>query len=678
MTGPADESRAISDVGRVRAMPYGLARTQAAERLVRRFETSGPPQVLPYAIATVVDSMFWAGEVERSFVPFTRLLRLWDTNPEHFDQHDRRALFWMFTWMVANLMEYPQVPAAQIEATIEDMARRYALEGLGTNAVARQRFLWAQERGDDAATDAAFEAWRATPRDDYSQCEACKPGDQAAYLYTRGRHEEAARVVEQALAESARCATEPASMLSVLQLAYLALGRAEDAARAHRRAVAELERATGELAGARGYVVEFLARSGNDDAALRRIVADQRLLATCETPRARLDWLVRVGTALHLVRAGGGGDRTVPLAWPVRTQTDTAPVTAPSPAATGASPTVAELDDWVRAEATALAVAFDERNGSDAASRLVTAAWSAQRSGHVVDLTVVRPEALVGTDADAAGAHAEAQDPVGTDVAVEGAPGAGEAPGEPDGLEALLERAEKAEDDEDWVLAADLYVRASRLEQADGLLRDAGWSVARAARCAWRSSDPVGATGTYLVALQMLDAADTPPELLVPVLADHAACAAEAGTPGAALPAVDVHAARLEELLAQEDPTDVEPHLAERTRLGRRRARLALAVLRARLLATTGGLAAAAEVAGATAVALAEAGAVGEAAHAFWLAGRVHRDLGDLAAAAWHLESAVEGMALYPDRRARADAASELIAVLRAAGRDEEADAVEL
>ena len=122
--------RANKAISRISDMPYGLARTQAAEQEARRIEEEGPYGALAYALSTLVDSMFWSGEVEKSFVPFTRMVRWWDEHPEHFDSSDRHSLFWMFKWMVADLMEFPMVPAEQIEATIADMERRLQHRGL--------------------------------------------------------------------------------------------------------------------------------------------------------------------------------------------------------------------------------------------------------------------------------------------------------------------------------------------------------------------------------------------------------------------------------------------------------------------------------------------------------------------------------------------------------------------
>ena len=208
------------EIGAVRRMPYGQARSSAAQRLVTEVEADGPPESLAYAYATLVEAYVWGGEVEKAFVPFTRSLRWADEHPEHLDETDWHMHFWSFKWMVADLMEYPAVPAEQIERTLEDMARRYAVAGNGTDAVAHQRFVWASARGTQD-TEEAYQAWVSTPRDEYSQCEACDPGDRAVHLFETGRTAEGIRLVERVLEDDPRCATEPADMLSWLALAYL-------------------------------------------------------------------------------------------------------------------------------------------------------------------------------------------------------------------------------------------------------------------------------------------------------------------------------------------------------------------------------------------------------------------------------------------------------------------------
>ncbi|RMI04789.1 hypothetical protein EBM89_17595, partial [Cellulomonas triticagri] len=357
------------EITRVREMPYGLARSQAAERQVRLVDAEGPDAARAYALGTLVEAYQWGGEVDRSFVAFARLLRWWDEHPEHFDAHDTHGMFWSFKWMISGLADFPTVPAEQIDRTLADMERRYALAGNGMDAVVYERFAWARQRGAADVED-AYQAWIATPRDDFSQCEACDPGDRAAWLIATDRVEEGIRLIERTLTENPSCASEPADMLSYLAEAYLDTGRPRDAARAHRQAVAALAQAESDMVGARGRRVRLLARGGQVDRALRAIEADQQYLTGGDTPYSRLAFGRLVGSATHVLREAGHGERAVRL--------------TAVPAAT-----VAELDDWLRAQVDALAAQFDARNGTPSESESVARAWSARPAADALDLDVL-------------------------------------------------------------------------------------------------------------------------------------------------------------------------------------------------------------------------------------------------------------------------------------------------
>ncbi|RMI08904.1 hypothetical protein EBM89_12505, partial [Cellulomonas triticagri] len=97
----------------------------------------------------------------------------------------------------------------------------------------------------------------------------------------------------------------------------------------------------------------------------------------------------------------------------------------------------------------------------------------------------------------------------------------------------------------------------------------------------------------------------------------------------------------------------------------------------ARLLATldrVGDAAAAAALAQRAAESYAGLGALPDAAHAFWLAGRLHDGLGNVEDAVWHLESAVEGFTAARQRGPRGEAANVLVDVLRRSGQEARAD----
>ncbi len=664
MTRSVEEAN--REISRVRKMPYGIARTQAAEQQVRLVEAEGPDASRAYALNVLVESFVWGGEVERAYLPFTKAVRWYDEHPEHFDAEDTHGLFWSFKWMVGHLSDFPDIPAEQIEATLADMERRYALAGLGRDAVAFEAFGWARLRGSDDV-DALFEEWVRTPRDDYSQCHACDPGDRASYLVERGDDDEAARLIQATLDSGATCATEPADMLSTLALIHLDAGRAEQAVATHRRAVAALAGAPSDMTSARGSRFVLLARGGQTRRALRALTEDAHLLLEADTPHGRFDFLTDVvaGTAALLPDAAAH------------------PVTLDGVPASD----VAALHAWCVAEATALAAAFDARNGTDRFARRLTEARETRPADVTLDLAVIPTGTPTGT------APVAAQVPAPVVVSDDGPLGPlGSDPASlPGGLlddlvvtdESAADRAERLVRGGDLVAGAAAWIEASASAQAQGRLADAGLALAEAARCAQEAGDEEGAAATYPAAVSRMRAGGVEPEVVTAVVVAWAPVAAATGDAQAVLGAVDALLTELSDAAGPAATADAAADLAgadlaERAEAARRRARADLDDTAARVLASSGPEHAADAAARATRAAESYAGAghVADAAHAFWLAGRLHDGLGQVDEAVWNLESAVEGFSIAHKPGPRSEAASALVTVLRAAGRDDQADEV--
>ena len=660
----------------VREMPYGVARSTAAEAELARITADGPVEARAYALFVLVESYVWGNEVTKAYLPFTQLLRWWDEHPEHFDEQDTHSLFWSFKWMVGNLMDFPAVPAAQIERTLDDMERRYAVAGNGMNAVTMSRFQWARARGtQDTAT--AYEAWVATPRDDFSQCEACEPGDRAAYLFDAGRLDEGIRLLEQVLAGSPECATEPGDMLSRLQLAYLETGDADKAAATHRRGLRHLDNGV-SMEGPQGRHIEFLARTGNVERAVTRIVEHQDHLVTADSPRDRWAFLLSVGTATSLLVAEHG-ERPLAL--------------REVPAST-----VAELDAWVRREAREIAAAFDARNGTDATARRTEEVWENVPTLLPVSLSVLgtagadAPVPATGRSATAAAGTTETAPATGgpADISAftagtavtseDRVARAGDAP-------SLVARAEDVRSD-DPAGSAGLYQRAAALLEAEGALDEAGFALAEAAQLAANEQDVEGALAAFPRALALLRAGGVAPAYRGPVVRAHARLTARAGDAGAGLVAVDKALTEAGDGVVDGTAgpsgsagaagtvgtAGTGIAAAEEERAARERRELL--DTRARLLATLGEHERASSAAEAVAEEYARAGDLGGAAHAFWLAGTTRSDAGDLESGVLALESALDGFGLAQDHASRALVGNELVTVLRRLGRHDEAGQV--
>lgn len=642
MTRTLDEVN--REITRTRRMPHGMARTQAAEQQVKAVEAEGPDEARAYALFTLVESYQWGGEPERSFVPFAQMLRWWDERPEMFDEQDEHSLFWSFKWMASGLSDYPNIPAAQIERTLDDMERRYSLAGKGLDAVRYERFVWARMRGSDDQ-EQLFQTWIATPRDDFSQCEACDPGDRASYLFATGRTEEGIRLIEETLTHNPSCASEPADMLSYLADAYLDTGRAADAARTHRRAVAALADAESDMVGARGRRIRLLARAGQPVRAVRAIESEQHLLTGADNPYSDLVFARTVGAATHVLRAEH----------------------ADAPLRLSAVPaaTVAELDDWLHARADDLAGQFDRRNGTDSEAVLVAEAWAAVPAPVTIDLDVL-PRDLTGTLRTPVPATADAAEPGSAAV-----PDEDQRP--------AAERAEALAGSGDLEGAAAAYLAAAAQAEAAGLLVDAGFALAEAAHCAQALGDDDGAAAGYQSAVGRLRAGGTDAATLVQVVVAWAGAAAATGGAADLLTEVDRLVADLQDPPhpAGDGAGPVAEDLAAREQAARRRAVADLEDTAARLLATLGGEERTADAA-ARAQRAAETygglGALADAGHAFWLAGRLCDGLGRVDEAVWNLESAMEGFGRARQRDPWGEAANLLVDVLRRSGQTTRAE----
>lgn len=295
------------------------------------------------------------------------------------------------------------------------------------------------------------------------------------------------------------------------------------------------------------------------------------------------------------------------------------------------------LHTWVHREAKALAQLFDARAGTahyaDEIARALTARRVALPAGGVPSWTAMGATADVGEPATASGGESGASPTTGDPAA--------------DPIGALAPHDELA-----------------RVAEEGGFLADAGRHWAEAAHEAQLAGDDASAHARYATAVPRLLVGDAPLALVARVIAAWAPTAAR-------LDQTDDILCDLSSAL-----TASTAILGEDQELARVRADLL--DTRARILASTRpdlhddivrDAVASAEL-------YAQAERIADAAHSFWLAGRIQRDNDRATEAIWSLESAVEGFRLARDREHRALVAGELIELLRATGQPDRADAL--
>ncbi|MDN3025116.1 tetratricopeptide repeat protein [Streptomyces sp. S.PB5] len=333
--------RAMAENGE---QPEGPARNARAEQLLTEAEKLNIPLAVIEALGHQLKVYNYSSEKDRMFVPFARLLRLWDERPEDFDEYETHTLHWVFKWVSSGMTDQPHVPLASIEKWLGEMAHRYRLAGHSERAVRSAEFNVAAHIGDVPRAERAYAAWLAADRDRMADCHACELHGQGWWQSERGRDEEALRLWAPVLEGELTCAHEPHTSLAASLLPLLRLGRLDEARANHLRGF-RLVRAMESMRGAYADHVEFCALTGNEARALELLAERPAYFTDTGHPRSGLEFLSVVTLLMDRLTSLGLGDRQVP-----------------GPA--DRSWTARELAAHARAEALDLAGRFDARNGT--------------------------------------------------------------------------------------------------------------------------------------------------------------------------------------------------------------------------------------------------------------------------------------------------------------------------
>ena len=342
---------AAQKIAATRDLPYGSARTAAMEYITRTLEREGPESMLPEAYLNLVEAYVFGQPTPASFAVFSKLLRLYDAHPEHFDEFTARTLFWQFKWIIGDMTAYPQISKAQARELLDEMRRRYRLAGMGEMAPDRAEYMWAAHIGEDEAAETWRARWLAHGEDEMD-CGSCRHGGILRDHVTDGDFEAAIRM---GAPTEDLCNREPAASHRQLALAYLHVEDGESAGRHLLRAAANRDQYDPDDL---GVELEVLARGQNLQAAFD-LLADhgKRALDLAGDPGDNRNFL-------RYIVAG--------LAWALEDHGDMP--TGLRPDGQTSRATLRELYDWALAESRPLAQAFDRRAGNTRFSESLEAA----------------------------------------------------------------------------------------------------------------------------------------------------------------------------------------------------------------------------------------------------------------------------------------------------------------
>ncbi|MFD6305082.1 tetratricopeptide repeat protein [Streptomyces sp. NPDC060223] len=371
--------------------PEGPARNARAELLLAEAEKLGIPLAVIEALAHQLKVYNYSSEKDKMFVPFARLLRMWDEHPEDFDEYEIHSLHWVFKWMSAGMLDQPHIPLASIEKWLGEMEHRYRLAGHSERAVRSAEFSVSAHLGDLDRAERAYAAWLAAGRDTMADCHACELHGQGWWQALRGSDAEAVELWGPVLEGEYSCAHEPHTVLASSLVPLLRLGRVDEARANHLRGF-RLVRAMESMRGAYADHVEFCVLSGNEARALELLAERPAYFTDSGDPRSKLDFMAVVALLMDRLTSLGLGDQSVP-----------GPV--------GRAWTASDLAAHARGEALSLAARFDARNST---SYVSTRARARMNQPPLVDrlplgVRSVRPAPAVHTPRPPAGAEPAAE-----------------------------------------------------------------------------------------------------------------------------------------------------------------------------------------------------------------------------------------------------------------------------
>ncbi|MGW7255946.1 tetratricopeptide repeat protein [Streptomyces sp. NPDC054834] len=344
MTGITDFDALRRAMAENSEQPEGPARNARAEQLLAEAEKLNIPLAVIEALGHQLKVYNYSSEKDKMFVPFARLLRVWDERPEDFDEYETHSLHWVFKWVSAGMLDQPHVPLASIEKWLGEMEHRYRLAGHSERAVRSAEFSVAAHIGDLDRAERAYAAWLAADRDRMADCHACELHGQGTWQIKRGRDTEALELWRPVLEGEYSCAHEPHSVLASSLTPLLRLGRVDEA-RAHHLRGFRLVRPMESMRGAYADHVEFCALTGNEARGLELLAERPAYFTDTGHPRSRLDFMAVVALLMDRLTELGLGEQRVP---------------GPD----GQVWTARELAAHARAEALDLAGRFDLRNGT--------------------------------------------------------------------------------------------------------------------------------------------------------------------------------------------------------------------------------------------------------------------------------------------------------------------------
>ena len=338
------------------ALPYGPARSALVAEAVTWADAIEDEEAAVVTRLELIHAYQWGREHWKGVAPFVWCLARQAERPDLFHHNRLYHLMWNYKWVVTAAAANPRVSLEQVRLLEDGMESFFRSQGASMHTVHGQRYYVAVDLGLPDEARAELAAWRATPRDENSDCVACDPERQVGAARRAEDWELAVATAVPVLREDVGCGEQPAGMQNLVLLPLLASGRPRAAWEAHLRSYRR-HRVNPRYTAPMGRHLEYLALSGHLVRGLE--ILRRHASWTADADEADSLQVLLIGIALVLREAERAGLGQEPLG-----------VDLPSHAVWGpeagvdAEATVSRARQQILAWVRSLTAAYDARNGN--------------------------------------------------------------------------------------------------------------------------------------------------------------------------------------------------------------------------------------------------------------------------------------------------------------------------
>jgi tetratricopeptide (TPR) repeat protein len=232
----------------------------------------------------LIESAAFGGRSELIFPAFAWILGQLDKG--NIAQYSTWSILWKYKWAVNHLNGFPNISKQQIEAAIEDFAKR--LENIGENPRVLHFLRWKYQvhRGDLTLATREMRLWQQQSRSYMSDCEACETNFHAQYLASLGQHQAALEMAEPIFDGRLRCGEIPQITYAYMLRSLLHEKKYTEAMQFHRKGYKSIKD-NFEFLNHIGLHLEFLVFTKNLPSAIKLFekhltwALDQKDLSLC-------------------------------------------------------------------------------------------------------------------------------------------------------------------------------------------------------------------------------------------------------------------------------------------------------------------------------------------------------------------------------------------------------------